>query len=66
MRKAAAYYEKGVGYVNESLNLFLEAYQTNSENAELNYNIGICYLKIGPKKKALSYLESETAENGIR
>lgn len=57
IRKATTYYGKGLGYVNESLNLFLEAYQVNSDNAELNYNIGICYLKIGLKKQALSYLE---------
>jgi len=57
IRKATTYYGKGLGYVNESLNLFLEACQVNSVNAELNYNIGICYLKIGPKKEALLYLE---------
>jgi tetratricopeptide (TPR) repeat protein len=52
---ALRFYEKGLGYVDQSLALLLEANQTNDECAELNFNIGICYLTIGPKQEALHY-----------
>lgn len=52
---AIKYYEKGLGYVDQSLHLLLEANKVNSNNAELNFNIGVCYFSIGPKTEALSY-----------
>ena len=56
IKEAHMYFEKGLGYVDQCLFLLLEAYEANSANAELNFNIGICYLSVGPKKEALKYL----------
>lgn len=63
IKEALKLYEKGLGYIGESLNLFLEAHAFNESNPELNYNIGICYLVAGPKNKALPFLLSAEAVN---
>jgi tetratricopeptide (TPR) repeat protein len=51
-------YQKGEGFVHQAIPLLLEAHQSNDENAELNYNLGICYLVSGPRNEALQYLKS--------
>ena len=63
IKEALSLYDKGLGFVGESLNLFLEAYAVNENNAELNYNLGICYLIAGPKNKALSFLLAAESSN---
>ncbi|PXY01129.1 hypothetical protein DF185_10790 [Marinifilum breve] len=50
--------QKGKGFVSQAIPLFKEAHQLNSENAELNYNLGVCYLISGPRNEALTYLKS--------
>lgn len=49
---------KGEGLVNQAIPLLKEAYQINPKNAELNYNLGVCYLISGPRNEALPYLKS--------
>ncbi|WP_421920019.1 hypothetical protein [Marinifilum sp.] len=51
-------FQKGDGYLHKVISLLLDAYQVNSENPELNYNIGVCYLISGPRNKALPFLQS--------
>ena len=63
IKEALKLYDKGLGYVGESLNLLLEAYAVNKSNAELNYNVGICYLVAGPKNKALPFLLAAESVN---
>lgn len=63
VKEALGLYEKGIGYVAQSLNLFLRAYKSNDNNPELNYNIGVCYLIAGPKNEALNYLLSAKSAN---
>jgi len=41
----------------KALDLFLKANELNPNNAELNYKIGVCYLKTIHKKKALTFFE---------
>jgi len=45
------------GYLIKALNCYLEAYKYNSENPELNYKIGYCYLNTLYKRKSLDYIE---------
>ncbi len=42
----------------EALNAYLRLYRANSQNANINYRIGLCYLNIpGQKSRAIPYLE---------
>ena len=46
------------GYYNQALELWLQLYNEDPSNANLNYKIGLCYLKsVNEKDKALDYLE---------
>ncbi len=63
IKEAIKLYEKGEGYVVQSLKLFLSAHHLNDSNPELNYNIGVCYLIAGPREEALSYLQSVQLAN---
>lgn len=46
------------GNYNRALKNFLDAYQIDSGNANINFKIGFCYLKtVSEKSKALPYLE---------
>jgi tetratricopeptide (TPR) repeat protein len=58
IKQANVCYEKGIGYVTQSLHLFLSAYESNKTLPELNYNIGLCYLIVGPRAEALPYFLS--------
>lgn len=51
-------FKDGEGLKNNVLPLLLEAYSINNNNAELNYNIGVCYLVYGPRNMALNYLQN--------
>jgi len=57
IKKAKKLFSKGRSASSECIDLLLECASFNSVNAELNYNIGLCYLKYGQKDLALSYLE---------
>lgn len=48
-KKTKIYYKKAIDY-------YLKAYKYNSENAELNYKIGVAYLGTSQKKKSLKYI----------
>ncbi len=45
------------GAYAEALKYYLEAYEYNPDNADLNYKIGVCYLNSSPRAKSLEYLE---------
>lgn len=49
--------EKSKRYYKEALELYLKAYKYNPDNAELNYKIGVCYLKSIKKTKSIDYFE---------
>jgi tetratricopeptide (TPR) repeat protein len=52
---------------NRALIEFLKAYKQNSENLDLNLNIGICYLNINDdKSKALPYLKKVYNAGGYK
>ncbi|GAB7087000.1 tetratricopeptide repeat protein [Marinifilum fragile] len=55
---AVEFGQKGEGLISQAIPLLKEAYRLNSKNAELNYNLGVCYLISGPRNEALPYLES--------
>ncbi|MGZ2369918.1 hypothetical protein ACXR6G_09050 [Ancylomarina sp. YFZ004] len=55
--KAKRLFKKGESSFTECLNFLLECNKFNSNNAELNYNIGQSYLKYGKKDLAKSYFE---------
>jgi len=57
IKKAKKLFYKGKTASSECLNLLQECLSFNNANAELNYNIGLCYLKYGKKELALSYME---------
>lgn len=57
IKKAKKLFYKGESASAECLDLLQECVSFNSVNAELNYNIGLCYLKYGVKELALPYLE---------
>jgi len=59
--KAKRLFGKGEASYAECLNLLLECYAYNNENAELNYNIGQSYLKYGRKELAKPYFEQVKA-----
>ncbi|MCB8994854.1 MAG: OmpA family protein [Bacteroidales bacterium] len=53
---ANEYFAQGIGTYNLARDLFLKAHQYNSENPELNYFIGVCYLYTDDKYEAIKYL----------
>jgi len=54
--EADVFFEQGVGSYNLARDLYLSAHQYNSENPELNYLIGVCYLYTEDKYEAVKYL----------
>jgi outer membrane protein OmpA-like peptidoglycan-associated protein/tetratricopeptide (TPR) repeat protein len=55
--EADGYFAEGSGYYDQARDLYLTAHQYNSENPELNYLIGFCYLKTEDKYEAIKYLK---------
>ena len=49
-------FEKGEGLFRNARQQFLKAYEYNSENPELNYMIGKCYLYSDDKFEAIEYI----------
>ncbi|MCF8391431.1 MAG: OmpA family protein [Bacteroidales bacterium] len=56
LKLAEVYFDGGVGTYPLARDHYLFAYQYNSENAILNYRIGVCYLYTDDKFEALKYL----------
>jgi outer membrane protein OmpA-like peptidoglycan-associated protein len=56
IREGDKYYDMGVGSFDLARDHYLFADQYNSDNAALNYKIGICYLYGDDKYKAIDYL----------
>ena len=58
VKRGDAQYRKNKrgGYL-KALPYYLKAYEYNTENAELNYKIGVAYLESVQKKKSLVYLK---------
>ncbi|MBN2892098.1 MAG: OmpA family protein [Bacteroidales bacterium] len=53
------YYEQHTqGSYLKALNYYLEAFEYNPDNAELNYKIGVCYLESIFGAKSLSFLQA--------
>lgn len=58
-----AYITSSVGGYMKALEEYLNAYQYNSNSAELNYKIGVCYLYSTEKPKAITFLEKAKKQN---
>lgn len=52
-----SYEEKNKGMYRDALEYYLKAYRYNSNSAELNYKIGVCYIQTIQKTKSISYFE---------
>ncbi len=57
------YAKKGKGALSLALKEYLLAYPYNSENAELNYKIGTCFLQTDKKNVAIDYLKKAYFSN---
>ncbi len=51
------YFELGGSNIELALGYYLKANKLNSENAELNYKIGLCYIEAKPASESLKYLK---------
>ncbi len=59
-----SYYDKhNTGGYSMALENYLRANKYNSENAELNYKIGVCYLNSVQKRNALPHLQKAFSTN---
>ncbi|OYT11186.1 MAG: hypothetical protein B6I18_05155 [Bacteroidetes bacterium 4572_112] len=52
-----SYYEESENAAKVALEYYLKANAFNPNNALLNYKIGLCYLKVFPASKAITYIE---------
>jgi len=57
IKEGDALYKYGPSFFKEARDYYLSAYNYNSNNAELNYKIGICYLFTDNKFTAIKYLK---------
>jgi tetratricopeptide (TPR) repeat protein len=57
------HYGKGKVQYATARKAYLEAFQYNSNNSQLNYKLGITYLFTDEKAKALTYLQKAYSEN---
>ncbi|MCF8218081.1 MAG: OmpA family protein [Bacteroidales bacterium] len=56
IRQGDRLFESGEGLYPKAADHYLQAYNFNSENALLNYKIGLCYFETNKKDKAGKYL----------
>lgn len=63
IKKGDALYNAGTQMYNLALDYYLKANAFNSENAELNYKIGVCYLYSSFKQKSIYYLNKAKSLN---
>src|SRR3972149_3380613 len=57
VKKGDELFKAGVQMYSRALENYLKANDFNSENADLNYKIGVCYLYSSFKQKAIPHLE---------
>jgi len=57
IKEGDRFYKQGKGTYDVARDHYLFAQQYNSENAELNYKLGACYLYTDDKYEAISYLQ---------
>jgi len=57
IKEGNKYYEQGKGTYDLARDHYLFAHQYNSENAQLNYKLGACYLYTDDKYNAIDYLQ---------
>jgi outer membrane protein OmpA-like peptidoglycan-associated protein len=57
VRSGNNYYSNGIGTMRLARKYYLDAYEYNSENPELNYKIGVCYLFSDTKYESINYLK---------
>jgi len=57
IKRADALLQEEIPNFNGALNLYLDAIKLDPENADLNFNIGVCYLRSIHKTKAIPYIE---------
>ena len=55
LREGNRLFDEGKGTFREAREKYLKAWQYNPDNAELNYNLGICYLFTDEKFEAINY-----------
>lgn len=63
IKKGNSLIDEGKGGFTEALGYYLKAYAYNDSNTELNYKIGMAYLRSAPKDKSLPYLETAFRKN---
>lgn len=63
LKKGDELFNAGTQQYNLALDYYLKANNFNTENAELNYKIGICYLYSSFKSKSIAYLEKAKSLN---
>jgi outer membrane protein OmpA-like peptidoglycan-associated protein/tetratricopeptide (TPR) repeat protein len=57
-RKGDGFFFRGPNYYEQALEQYLKAQEFNSNSADLNYQIGLCYLSLGKDRlNALPFLE---------
>lgn len=56
LKRGDMLFQRGKAYYNEALYNYLKAYSYNSDNPELNYRMGVCYLFADNKNKAEKHL----------
>ncbi len=57
IKEAKFLYAAGQGSIRDARDFYLDAYNYNSENAELNYMIGKCYLFTDNKFESIKYIQ---------
>jgi len=63
IKRADALLQEEIPNFNGALNLYLDAIRLDPENAGLNFNMAICYLKGNNKTRAIPYLEKALKNN---
>jgi outer membrane protein OmpA-like peptidoglycan-associated protein len=63
LKKGDSWVKRGKGGFPFALEQYLLAYKYNSDNPELNYKIGIAYLRSYPKEKSAGYLKAAYDKN---
>lgn len=61
IKEADILFKYGPSFFGEARDYYLSAYNYNSNNAELNYKIGVCYLFTDNKFEAIKYLKKAYA-----
>jgi tetratricopeptide (TPR) repeat protein len=57
VKKGNGFFDEGKAQYRSAREMYLKAYNYNSQNAELNYKIGVCFLYADDKLQAIKYLK---------